>query len=68
MKRCNEAANLYSTFNGFQVCDDHLQDQPAHDWGYSPNAGKCDQPVETRREFWSRYPESRKYQELFATD
>ena len=67
MKRCNEMADLYSLYNGFRVCDEHVDTQSeTHRWGYSKDAGPCDQVIESRETFWRRHPNSRMYRQLFG--
>ena len=75
MKRCNKPAIKVAIPSGFRVCAKHVRedDRPTVTWqpmGKSwrtDGTNPCDQPIETREEFWKRHPNSRMYRKLFAT-
>lgn len=69
MKRCDKPANILYP-NGFRACSECSSKLPSvHGMDYSETPyGPCDVPAESEREFWSRYPESRKYQTLMPED
>ena len=67
MLRCDKPATVYSTYNGFTVCDDHHDINDPAPWDVWHESAPCDVVIETREEFWKRHPNSRMYRKLFAS-